>query len=179
MGATGVEFALVGVPFILLLIGIIEICMMFTTETLLQGGMNNAARMIRTGQIQQMGVNDQETAFRDALCQQIGMLVDCDELGIESINIGSFENAANFPPQFNEDGVFEPAGFDAGGVNDVVLMRVAYNYHMMTPIIAQLFTGGKGSRLMMNTQILQIEPYDFEEAAEDIEDSSGGSADVN
>src|SRR3546814_1488334 len=61
-----IEFALVGPPFLLLLAGILEISVMFFASSVIEGATKEAARQIRTGQIQ--GAADPMTTFRNELC---------------------------------------------------------------------------------------------------------------
>jgi Flp pilus assembly protein TadG len=51
-GATGVEFTIVAPPLLLLLLTIVDLGMMLTTQSLLDGAARDAARLIRTGQAQ-------------------------------------------------------------------------------------------------------------------------------
>jgi hypothetical protein len=158
--STAVEFSLVAVPFTYILIGIIEISLMFGASSVLNGATNDAARLIRTGQAQTSA--DPEVTFRDMLCSSASALIRCDRLRYEVIEIPSFESFANFPPSFNEDGDLESQGFDAGGVNTTVLIRTAYRYRFMTPFLGQVLSDASGnSRLMMSTVVLQTEPYEF------------------
>ena len=57
-GVTAVEFALVGLPFLIMVIGIIEMSLMFTSQSLLEASTSQAARQIRTGAVQQGGGED-------------------------------------------------------------------------------------------------------------------------
>ena len=79
--------------------------------------------------------------------------------------MASYYDYDDMAPQFDADGNLISSGFNAGGSDDSVLVRVAYRYHMMTPFIGQLLAGPSGERLFMSTIVLQSEPYDFGEAA--------------
>lgn len=166
-GATAVEFAFFAIPFVFLLIGMVEVGMMSTAGTLLQGGTDNAGRLIRTGQIQEAG--DPEAAFRDALCDEVHLLINCDNLVYEVIKIddddgfsGAAANIVLLQPALDEDGNLEGQGFDPGAENSLVLVRAAYRYPLMTPFVAP-FLGDErdGKRLLLATTIIQNEPYEF------------------
>lgn len=165
-GAVAIEFALLSLPFMLLALGIIELAFMFATGSILEGATGAAARMIRTGQIQQGG-EDPETAFRNALCANAPVLIRCSGLQLEVIAMadGSFLTAGGLDPEYDEDGNLDSGGFDAGADNDVVLVRVAYRYQMMTPLLGNLMLGEGASRLLMSTLVLQTEPYEFDGGA--------------
>ena len=52
-GSAAVEFAIVALPFLLLLVGLISISLYFFTNFTMESAVLNAARAIRTGQLQQ------------------------------------------------------------------------------------------------------------------------------
>ncbi|MEO0392756.1 MAG: TadE/TadG family type IV pilus assembly protein, partial [Pseudomonadota bacterium] len=51
-GSTTVEFALCIIPFVMVTIGIIEVMLMFFTIATIEGAMDQATRMVRTGELQ-------------------------------------------------------------------------------------------------------------------------------
>lgn len=166
-GVTAVEFSLVGVPFVFMIIGIIEMAMMFTTQSVIEYGTSQGARLIRTGQVQQGGG---EAAFRAAVCGAAAItparnFIDCDDLQYQVVALDSFGDAQDFDdPTFDEDGNLENQSFDAGDVNDVVMIRVAYRYPIMTPLMGTMLTNNSdNSRIMLSTTVLQTEPYEFED----------------
>lgn len=167
-GATAVEFSLVGLPFIFMLIGTIEMALMFSAQSLLEASTATAARLIRTGQIQQSPVDDQELMFRDALCDFADILIPCEKIQYQVISLPDFGSASGQPDaQFDENGNLQDQGFAPGGVSDVVLIRVAYRYPIKTPLMQPVLTNsGDSSRIMMSTVVLQTEPYDFEDEEE-------------
>ncbi|MEM7679475.1 MAG: TadE/TadG family type IV pilus assembly protein [Pseudomonadota bacterium] len=155
---TAIEFSLLMIPYLFISLAIIELSIMYAGATLLEGATGSAARMIRTGQIQQSGV-DPESAFRDELCRYATVIVVCDDIDIEIMPMDSFGDFAG--PSFDADGNFVPQGVDTGGSNDRMLIRVAYRYSMMTPLIGPLLAGPDNSHLFLSTIVLQTEPYEF------------------
>lgn len=160
-GSTAIEFSLLSVPYIMLSVGIIEIGIMYSSASMLEGATNSAARMIRTGQLQQSGSADPQQVFEDRVCDYAEVLIDCSRLVIEVIPMQSYNDFDDFAPQFDENGNMISAGFDPGGSDGRVLVRVAYRYQMFTPFIGQLLAPPVGDRLFMSTMVLQSEPYEF------------------
>ncbi|MBI1301676.1 MAG: pilus assembly protein [Alphaproteobacteria bacterium] len=158
-GSTAMEFSILVVPYVMIVMGIIELSLMYTSASLLEGATSSAARLIRTGQLQQ-GEGDPETQFRDALCEYATVLVDCNEMLIEVIPMNSYADFSG--PSFDENGNFVPQGFDAGGSNQKVLIRVAFEYSMMTPMIGPIMNGPDGGTLFISTIVMQSEPYEFQ-----------------
>jgi len=160
-GSEGVEFALIWVPFVYVTFAIIEISLFFAGANMLESGVNASARMIKTGQIQ-TGGGDQEDAFRQALCTQLFILVDCENVDLEVVPMpnNQFTDAENYQPQYDEDGHLISSGFNAGGANTVVLIRVAYRYQLWTPLFAQIFSTEPDHAIpLLTTVVLETEPY--------------------
>src|ERR1700730_8357794 len=84
-GATAVEFAIVALPFVMLLFGVMTICLYFFTYFSLENATWDAARAIRTGQVQQslgayagkVTVQERQTEFRAALCHYAPAVINC------------------------------------------------------------------------------------------------------
>ena len=161
-GVTAVEFALVGLPFLFMVIGIIEMALMFTAQSLLEASTSQAARQIRTGAVQQGGGED---VFTDAMCDFARVFIPCDEIQYQVVSMENFGDAEEFPPpSYDADGNLEDQGFDPGGVSDVVMIRTSYTYPIKTPLMQVVLTNNSGtSRIMTSTIVLKTEPYEFEE----------------
>ncbi len=152
------EFSLLLLPYMTITLGIIELSLMFTSASLLEGATGSAARLIRTGQVQQTG-GDPEQMFRDALCDFAVILIDCEDMVIE---VQTLDNYTDFSgPTLDPDGMMVSPGFDAGESNSKVLIRVGYRYSMMTPLVGPLLNGPSGGTLFISTIVLQSEPYEF------------------
>jgi Flp pilus assembly protein TadG len=163
-GTTAIEFSLMAIPFVILTLGIIELAVMYTAATLLEGATNHAARMIRTGQLQQVAAADQESVFRESLCEFATVLIRCDDVVVESIPLADYADFGAAGPSYDEDGNLISQGFATAGSNDIVLVRVAYRYTMLSPFIGTLLAGPTNSRLFMSTIVMQTEPYEFEDS---------------
>lgn len=159
-GATAVEFSMMALPYFMLTIGIIEISMMFASANLLEGAAGSASRLIRTGELQQSG-GDTAATFRDAVCEYAVALITCDDIVIEAQLMDSFSDYDSLAASYDVDGNLVSGGFDIGGSSDRVLVRVGYNYDMMTPFIGPLIAGADGTVSFLSTVVLQTEPYDF------------------
>lgn len=169
-GSVAVEFALVSIPFIYCTIAIIELSMYFAATNMLEGGISNSARIIRTGQLQQQTDLPPEEAFRNEVCNHIFGLIECDDLQIEVIAMpdDQFSSVGDYTPNYDEDGNFVPRDFDAGGSGDVVMIRAHYVYRLLTPLFAQILSPRHDGRVtLMSTVVLQSEPYDFNPEEDD------------
>ena len=162
-GATAIEFAFLAMPYLLLSLGIIELSLMFASESLLEGATSRAARTVKTGQLQQSAPENMEGEFREKICDYAPVLIRCNDIVIEARVMGSFSDYGAMQPAYDEDGMMVSNGFALGGSSEKVLIRVAYNYTAITPLVGQMLWGADSSRLFMSTVVLQAEPYDFSE----------------
>ena len=158
-GATAIEFSMLIIPYLMLSLGIIELSLMFTSASLLEGATGSAARLIRTGQLQQSG-QDPETVFRDALCDFAVVLIECNDVVIEVVTLDDYGDYSD--PVYDGSGDMVSSGFNVGGSDAKVLIRVAYRYSMITPLVGPILNGADGSTVFMSTIVLQTEPYEFQ-----------------
>lgn len=99
-GVTAIEFGLLALPFFSIIGAILETSMVFLGGQLLDSGVQDASRLIRTGQAQ--AANQTLEGFRNTLCPQLLGLFDCKALHIEVQVLSGF-NATNItaPIDFN------------------------------------------------------------------------------
>ena len=78
-GATAVEFALVAGPFFYVLGCICETGLMLFTEYVIQNSVQEAARLVRTGQVSTSdgSVTLSVTDFKNKICEDVGVIIDC------------------------------------------------------------------------------------------------------
>lgn len=158
-GSTAIEFAVVAPVFFLLLFGIIETGLVFFASTALENATNDAARMIRTGQVQTSAMT--QSAFRDRICNEVTPLLACDtNLQVDVESYSGF-GGANFTSP-TSGGVLNPAlnNFSPGSAGDVVLVRTFYTWHIFTPLLQPFLANlSNGSHLVSATAAFRNEPY--------------------
>lgn len=161
-GTAAVEFALIGFPCIFLIVGIVEMAVMFTAQSVLHESAFTASRMIRTGQLQQSPGGGQESMFRTAVCDFAALMIPCNAIQFQVQQVPSFGDAEDMPPRFDDDGNLQDTGFDPGGPEDVVLIRIAYNYPVKTPLMQPLLANKGAYRTLFTTIVMRTEPYEME-----------------
>jgi Flp pilus assembly protein TadG len=156
-GVTAIEAALVMPPFLFVAFGIIEVALLYFVAATLEGQVSQASRQIRTGNVQQAG--DPQQAFRDLLCGNLGGLVTCSDVIVDVRRYGSF-GAVSYPPYFDDEGDADDAQFTPGAPGDIVVVRVAYRWQILTPFLAEfLGDGGGRTKLLAASTVFQNEPY--------------------
>lgn len=155
-GSALIEFAMVGPPFLLLLVGVLEISVMYFTDTIIEGATKDVARQIRTGEIQSSG--DPLTTFQNNLCDALFNVIDCSEVKFHVQTFSSF-GAVSMPLEVDEDGEVVNTTFVPGGSSAVTVVRAMYRWEFMTPLISNMIPAGLGGHLLVSTVAFQNEPY--------------------
>jgi len=156
-GVVAMEFILVAPVLFLLLFGILETAFLYLTATVMEGEVATAARAVRTGNAQQDG--DPAAFFRETLCKNLNNVLNCDNVVIDVRKFDSFE-AMTFVDYLNEDGEEDGAEFDPGDAGDVVLVRIAYKYTIITPLLSDLLSpDNSGTIILKAAAAFQNEPF--------------------
>ncbi|MCC0017944.1 MAG: pilus assembly protein [Rhodobiaceae bacterium] len=134
-GATAVEFGIIAAPFFALMFAIIQIGLIFFTGQVLDNATAEAARLIRTGQAQSAGYSASD--FKDAICQSTGTLFDCQSgLMVDVRTYNDFGSANMSKPIENGELNDDNFTFDMGGREDIVVVRVFYEWPVWVPLMA-------------------------------------------
>jgi Flp pilus assembly protein TadG len=159
-GATAVEFALVGAPFLALLIALIQTFLVFFAQELLESVVLQSQRLVMTGQVQ----SQQMTAatFKQAVCNQVVILFSCNGLMVDMQVASSWSSTSTAMPTltFNSDGtVANTWQFNPGNAGDIVVLRVMYIWPLVLgPLGFNLSNLSNGNRLIMSSAAFQNEP---------------------
>ncbi len=105
-GVTAIEFAMVAGPFLYLLGFIFETGLMLFSEYVIENGVAQASRMIRTGQVQNQGLT--KAQFKTLVCGNLATFLDCNtKLYVDVRQFNTFN--AIVLPQPIINGVLNPA----------------------------------------------------------------------
>lgn len=160
-GVAAVEFAMIAVPFFFLIFGLLEICVIFIMSSVLEHGLNEAARGIRTGQLQSSGSFDKD-AFEEVICAQVFDLFPCEgKIKLDVKTFSDFASTSN-PSAIDEDGELDETSFafNPGGANEIVVVRAFYPWELMTPVLSAPLSNMSGNRrLLQSTVVFRNEPF--------------------
>lgn len=164
-GSSAVEFAMLAMPFIMLLGGVMELGLIFMGQISLDNAMALTTREIRTGQ--QISSTDaavqitQRNTFRDKVCDNMKwMVADCKaNLSIDVRTYAQFQDVTLTSPISN--GVFNPGAlkYDTGASNTIVVVRAYYNWKLHMPVLNQAFVRTTGKTLLTSVTTFSTEPY--------------------
>lgn len=159
-GAAAVEFAMIAAPFFFLIFGLLEVCMIFIMSTLLEHAVSEASRPLRTGEAQQASMTEEE--FRQSVCFEFYDILDCDaRLSIDVRRIDNFAASPTGMP-LDEEGNVENLdfGFEPGGANDIIAVRIFYEWDLITPVISTPLANMSGNKhLLSATAVFRNEPF--------------------
>src|SRR6478609_5220452 len=80
-GSAAIEFAFVAPVFFMFMFGILEGGIMFFGQAALMNSVQDAARLVRTGQAQTGSMN--QAAFKTQVCNGISALLNCANLTVD------------------------------------------------------------------------------------------------
>lgn len=139
-GATAVEFAFVGAPFLFLLMATFETGITLLSEFGVQSATTTASRLIRTGQAQSGGFSKAE--FQTQLCSHLPSYLNCSKVYINVEVRNNFADASNRTDASDNgqlsDSVINGAAFEPGNAGDIVIVETFYEWDLFTPGIMKL-----------------------------------------
>jgi Flp pilus assembly protein TadG len=177
-GAVAVELAFVGPPFLLLLLGIFELGLTLTTQSLLDGAVRDAARLIRTGQVQTQ--NSPITVFQNLLCSDMSAIMtvsQCNSQIIFEVQVFTSFGTVSFTPctfNANQTGTGTACQFSPGTGSQIVGVQASYPRPFIIPWVGACLSGGgcwaglgttngtnpgSGTVTLTSTVIFQNEPF--------------------
>lgn len=162
-GAVAVEFAMVALPFIFMLLAIFELGLYFVVATTLENATGNAARMIRTGEMQLAGTANANT-FKTQVCSSLSWLGSTcqNNLTVDVRKLTQFTNPN--PPNPVQNGTFNNTQitFVPGAPEDIILVRTFFKWPLLTNTLRgglQATGEGGGTAVITSTVIFRNEPY--------------------
>ena len=165
-GTAAIEFAMIAPLFFLMLFATLETGMAYFANMTLQNGVQQTARLIRTGQASKSNMT--QAQFRQAVCDQIKVLLSCDSsrLYIDIRSFTSFGGQAYPAPldaqQNMNNGLdsYQIGTSGQAGGSVIVLFRAFYKWQLYTPMFGAYFANMSGNqRLLTASTAFRNEPY--------------------
>jgi Flp pilus assembly protein TadG len=162
-GATAVEFAMIGLPFVVILCSIFELGMMFMTSTTIEATTEAAARQIRTGQLQ-AGASNSAAGFKTLICNGMSWISTADCMANMSVDVqtySSFSAMTNTTPPIANGAIDQTQlTFNPGASCSIELVQVFYPYTLITPVLEPgLPNLGSNQRLLTTAMAFRNEDW--------------------
>jgi Flp pilus assembly protein TadG len=165
-GTTAIEFGILGIPFFALLAATLETAYVFLGAQILDTAVQDAARFIRTGQLQNGGFGSTEKdKFRARICDELYSLFDCTKLWIGVETVTNFTSATVTSPLPTTCTVTlcewaQPEVYSSGNGSSVMLVRVYYKWPTLVALGGfNLANTGANSRLLASVRVFANEPF--------------------
>jgi Flp pilus assembly protein TadG len=176
-GAAALEFALLAVPFLLLVFATFETFFAYAGEQLMANAVETMGRKIRTGEItfgQGKSTDVTETEFRQIFCDEISILSMCSSTEAATpaklyLDVRQFASFADMPreiPRVSTDAYadLDTSDFDfaPGGPGSKNMVRAYYRWQIMTDIMRPFITNIRPANKPIPTDYLIIWTSAFE-----------------
>jgi Flp pilus assembly protein TadG len=162
-GVTAIEFGMVAMPFLMLLFGTIAVGLYFFVTFSLENAVEQAARLIRTGQAQMTNPPMTTTEFKTRVCDKAPSFIDCtNKLRVNVVAAGSF-SSLTAPSCLDTSGKLVPDAAVSnvpGAAGDAVLVTVCYEWSLAGKLpFLKLGDMANGSALIQAATTFRTEPY--------------------
>jgi Flp pilus assembly protein TadG len=179
-GATAIEFAMLAIPYFMIIFAIIETFVAFTAEQLVTNAVDTMARQLRTGQItyaKGRTTDMTQAQFRQAFCDNVSILISCSTTEVATpsklyLDVETYSTFGAIPTQIPyattaQYSDINPSGFKytPGGPGTINMLRAYYRWQItadiIRPYITTIRTAGKVPTdfLIVATAAFQNENY--------------------
>ena len=161
-GTTAIEFAFVAPIFIAILLGTLQVAVLYIAQSYLEAVTENAMRIVLTNNAYSLS----QTSFNSQICAKITALFSCGNLivDLEPISTTDPSQVKNSMPQFDGSGKLKAnPNFNVGTAGQKMLLTVIYPW----PVIGGPSWLGltfadqdntSGTRRLVSTQVFYKEP---------------------
>lgn len=156
-GSAAIEFALLAIPYFIIIFAILETFIAFAAEQLVSNAVDTMSRQMRTGQItfvdpSRTGYKTQ-TQFRQAFCDEISIIIRCSQTEAATqdklyLDVRSFANFASIPttiPRVSADKYSDlkisDFKFTPGGPGSINMVRAYYRWSIIVDLVRPYVTG--------------------------------------
>lgn len=176
-GATAVEFGMLAAPFLAMVLAILQTSTSLLLSQGLDTAVQEAGRMVMTGQVHENGGIASAAAFRDRyICNPVAPnkrtlpnFIDCSKIHVDIRKAAQFANGV---PAFD---TANPASC-IGGAGDIVIVRVMYYAPIFAPFVALSGFVASGSISSGQVNVNGVMTYALSAAAAFRNEPFGGAA---
>ncbi|MCT8268503.1 pilus assembly protein [Afifella sp. JA880] len=178
-GATAVEFALISPLLIFMMMGVVELGLYLSAESVLEHASYTATRLGRTGYTDKDNKLTREQTIRAALEGDASVLIDPAKVKISSRSFTDFDEMTAGPEPFidangngvrddgenytdlNGNGKYDDNSGTAGygGKNTVVVYTITYPWKFITPMIGSILGGSDNTLDITVHAVVKNEPF--------------------
>jgi Flp pilus assembly protein TadG len=176
-GAAAIEFALLAIPFLMLVFATFETFFAFTGEQLMANAVDTMARKIRTGEItfgQGKATDVTEVEFRKEFCDEIAILNMCSTTEATTpsklyLDVRQFASFADMPKEVPKVSSAEYSDLDTsefafspGGSNTNNMVRAYYRWQIITDLVRPFITNIRPPGKLVPTDFVIVSTAAFQ-----------------
>lgn len=158
-GASALEFALIAVPFLLLIFAVLEVGFVYMATFALENAVTQGSRLIRTGQAQTKGYD--AARFKTEVCKSLSAPLSCGGLRLDVRKFSNF-GSASLPSPLDDKGNLKTSfSYDPGQGGEIVVVRAFYEWTLAAKLPEEvgLSNMANGDRLLVATAAFRNEPF--------------------
>ncbi|ATU93894.1 hypothetical protein BLM14_15490 [Phyllobacterium zundukense] len=161
-GTVAIEFALIALPFFLLIFAIIEVSLSFTAQQVMSNAADDIARRLRTGEITAAAIKA-DGALKNEICPKLFMhATGCPDLFVDLQTYTSFA-AVPLTLPLNSAGDVDTTKLTIapGGASTINQLRIFYRWPVLTDLMKHRIetVEGQGKTMLFSTATWRNEPY--------------------
>lgn len=157
-GAVAIEFAIVSIPFFLLLFAILELALMFFVGQVLDTATVSASRLIRTGEAKAQALS--QAQFKAQICAGMVNLVNCGSRLY--VDVQSYSTFGSYTPTspLDKDGKITTTRYTVGNKSEIIVVRSFYAWPVLFDFLARDTARlSTGDQLLGAVVAFQTEPF--------------------
>lgn len=164
-GATAIEFAIVALPFLGLIFGILELALVFFTGAVMTQAMSDTGRLVRVGAFQGCG---SATEFKAIVCDKMSNLMNCNaNFRIDLTTASGFQTIALSDPGLSgldpddDEAEINDGTYVDTGPSEPVVMRGTFYYPLALPNFMTRLESipGSGRHVISASTAFRTEPF--------------------
>jgi len=149
---------MLALPFCLMMFAVLELALVFVTDSVLANATMETGRLVRTGQATAQGMDAEQ--FKTSLCSRMTIFAsDCPERA--TIEVREIPQFATTPPDPMSGGTFDDGvlTYTNGDPGSLMVVRVWYRHPLITTFLAQgLSRLDDGTAILTSTSAFRNEP---------------------
>ena len=162
-GATAVEFAIVALPFLVMLLATLQLAIIYLSSQALETFTEQNARQIMVNLVQQQNLTAAQ--YKAQLCTQLPSLFNCNNFYVDVVSVAPSSSAFSSANLSLPALTFDASGnvtntwrFQPGNPGYIVVVRMLYQWSVFNlPLGLNLVNQTNGSRLLMATSVFKNE----------------------
>jgi Flp pilus assembly protein TadG len=157
-GSAAIEFAILALPFMVLIFAIVEIALMFFIDSGLDAALHKTVRQVRVGTAKNASWS--LATFKSTLCGQLSYSFSCSSsLLVRAVVVTDMSSVTKTNPIVNGQ-LSVSENFNIGGSGDYVLIQAFLPYDPVLKLYA--FAGGRltdGRYVLGAAELFKNEPF--------------------